>query len=214
MFALHALSRREEAWGYLQKALQKYPDDPAGTLRGMQALMLAESEPGKAQVLIDSVRQRKAANPSHHAPHIAARASARLRNASETVQWLKEAARTSFPCYSLFARDPNLDPVRSDPIFRAFMTYMQKHSRSSRRRCLVIRRDFRVPASRTEYHLLVIGQYPVARIDATATTLRAVPTATDGKVGHSTEARFFAPIQLQIYQLVGRTWHHNLSLSE
>ena len=78
----------------------------------------------------------------------------------------------------------------------------------------MIRSEFRVPASRTEYHLLVIGQDPVARIDATATTLRVVPTATDGKVVHSTEARFLAPIQLQRYQLVGRTWHRNPSSSQ
>jgi tetratricopeptide (TPR) repeat protein len=132
VFALHALGRRGEAWSYLEKALQKYPDDPAGTVRGIQALMLADSEPGKAQKLIDSVRQRKAANPSHHAAYFAASASARLRNAGDTVYWLKEAATTGFPCYSLFARDPNLDPVRSDPIFRAFMADMQKQSASLR----------------------------------------------------------------------------------
>ena len=132
VFALHALDRRGEAWSYLQKALQKYPNDPAGTLRGIQALMLADSDPASAQVLIASVRQRKAANPSHHAAYFAASASARLRNATDTVQWLKEAATTGFPCYSLFARDPNLDAVRSDPIFRAFMADMQKQSTSLR----------------------------------------------------------------------------------
>ena len=132
VFALHALGRRGEAWSYLQKALQKYPNDPAGTLRGMQALMLADSDPGNAQGLITSVRQRKASNPSHHAAYFAASASARLRNASDTVYWLKEAATTGFPCYSLFARDPNLDPVRSDPIFRAFLADMQKQSTTLR----------------------------------------------------------------------------------
>ena len=132
VFALHALGRRQEAWDSLRKAMQKDPDDPAGTLRGMQALMLAESEPTKAQALIDSVRQRKEANPSHHAAYFAASASARLRRAGDTVHWLKEAATTGFPCYSLFVRDPNLDPVRSDPQFRAFMADMQKQSASLR----------------------------------------------------------------------------------
>ena len=132
VFALHALGRRDDAWGYLRKALQKYPDDPAGTLRGIQALMLADSDPRKAQELIDSVRQRKAGNPSHHAAYFAGSASARLRKPSATVQWLKEAAATGFPCYTLFARDPNLDPVRSDPGFRAFMADMQKQSASLR----------------------------------------------------------------------------------
>ena len=38
-----------------------------------------------------------------------------------------------------------------------------------------------------KYHLLVIGQDQVARVDATATTLKVVVTATDGKVVHSME---------------------------
>jgi len=132
VFALHGLGRRDEALGYLQKALQKYPDDPSGNLRGIQALLLAESDPGRAEGLIDGVRQRKTANPSHHAAYFAACASARLRNASEAVHWLKEAAASGFPCYSLFARDPNLDPIRSDAGFQAFMSELQKQSTSLR----------------------------------------------------------------------------------
>jgi hypothetical protein len=80
-------------------------------------------------------RQRaseKGGDPSHHAAYFAACASARLRNASDTVYWLKEAATTGFPCYSLFARDPNLDSVRSDPIFREFMADLQKQSTALR----------------------------------------------------------------------------------
>ena len=132
IFALHALGRRKEAWSYLEKALQKYPTDPTGNVRGIQALLLAESDPLKAQALIDSVRERKAANPSHHAAYFAGCASARLRKPAEAVQWLKEAADTGFPCYSLFSRDPNLDPIRSDQGFQAFMAEMQKRSTSLR----------------------------------------------------------------------------------
>ena len=60
-------------------------------------------------------------------------ALARLRRAGEAVAWLREAAETGFPCYSLFARDPNLDPIRPDPEFRRFMAEMQKSSASLRR---------------------------------------------------------------------------------
>ena len=38
-----------------------------------------------------------------------------------------------------------------------------------------------------KYHLLVVGQDQVARVDATTTALRVVVTATDGKVVHSME---------------------------
>ena len=37
------------------------------------------------------------------------------------------------------------------------------------------------------YHLLVVGQDQVARVDATATSLKVVVTATDGKVVHAVE---------------------------
>ncbi len=133
VFALHRLGRRDEAWSHLRGALAKYGTDPSGNLPGVEALLLAESEPRRAQELIAGVRQRKAANPSHHAAYFAASALARIGRAEEAVGWLQEAAATGFPCYSLFERDPNLDPIRPDPHFQAFMAEMQKSSASLRR---------------------------------------------------------------------------------
>jgi tetratricopeptide (TPR) repeat protein len=133
VFALHRLGRREEAWSHLRRALSKHPDDANGNLRGMEAMLRAESEPQHAQELIDSVARRKAANPSHHAAYFAACASARMRKTVEAVRWLREAASTGFPCYSLFARDPNLDPIRQEPLFQAFMADMKKESASLRK---------------------------------------------------------------------------------
>ena len=132
-FALLRLGRREEAWVQLRRALSKYPDDPSGALLGMEAMLLAESEPLKAQALIERVAKRKAVNPSHHAAYFAACAWARMRRAPEAVQWLREAADTGFPCYPLFARDANLDPIRQDPRFQAFLDEMQKRSASLRK---------------------------------------------------------------------------------
>jgi hypothetical protein len=51
----------------------------------------------------------------------------------EAVRSLQEAAETGFPCYPLFARDPNLDRVRQDPRFQAFLADMQKQSDSLRK---------------------------------------------------------------------------------
>ena len=133
VFALHRLGRRDEAWSHLRRALAKYGNDPSGNLPGVEALLLAESEPRRAQELIASVRQRKAANPSHHAAYFAAAALARMGRADEAVGWLQEAASTGFPCYSLFERDPTLDPIRRDPRFQAFMAETQKSSASLRR---------------------------------------------------------------------------------
>ena len=56
-----------------------------------------------------------------------------MRRAQEAVQYLREAAETGFPCYPLFAQDPNLDPIRQDPRFQAFLADMQKRSESLRK---------------------------------------------------------------------------------
>jgi TolB-like protein/DNA-binding winged helix-turn-helix (wHTH) protein/Tfp pilus assembly protein PilF len=132
-FALLRLGRRDEAWVQLRRALRKYPNDPSGALPGIEAMLLAESEPLKAQELIEKVAKRKAINPSHHAAYFAACAWARMRRAEEAVKWLREAAETGFPCYPLFVRDANLDPIRQDPRFRAFLAEMQKRSGSLRK---------------------------------------------------------------------------------
>jgi DNA-binding winged helix-turn-helix (wHTH) protein/Tfp pilus assembly protein PilF len=132
-FALLRLGRPEEAWVQLKQASQKYPNDPSGALPGIEAMLLAESEPLRAQKLLEQVAKRKAINPSHHAAYFAAAASARMGRAPEAVQWLREAAETGFPCYALFADDANLDPIRKDPQFQAFLENMQRQSASLRK---------------------------------------------------------------------------------
>jgi DNA-binding winged helix-turn-helix (wHTH) protein/Tfp pilus assembly protein PilF len=132
-FALLRLGKRDDAWLHLRKAQQKYPNDPSGGLSGIEAMLLAESEPVKAQTLIEKVAQRKAVNPSHHAAYFAASAWARMGRAEEAVASLREASRTGFPCYPLFERDTNLDPIRQDPRFQAFLADMQKQFDSLRK---------------------------------------------------------------------------------
>jgi DNA-binding winged helix-turn-helix (wHTH) protein/Tfp pilus assembly protein PilF len=126
VFALLRLGKREDAWTHLRRAQRKYPNDPSGTLSGIEAMLLAESEPFKAQALIKKVAARKAVNPSHHAAYFAASAWARMGRAREAVELLREAAATGFPCYPLFARDANLDRIRQDPRFQAVLGDMQK----------------------------------------------------------------------------------------
>ena len=139
VFALQRLGRTEDAWVHLRKALHKYPDDPSGALPGMEAMLLAASEPRKAQTLIEKVAKRKAINPSHHAAYFAASAWAKMGRAEKAIQWMREAAETGFPCYTLFARDPNLDPIRQDTRFQVFLAEMQKQSGALRKALLLDR---------------------------------------------------------------------------
>jgi TolB-like protein/Tfp pilus assembly protein PilF len=126
VFVLLRLGRREEARSHLQAALQKYPNDATGNLAGIEAMLAAESEPLKALALIETVAQRKAVNPAHHAAYFAACACARMRRVEEAVHWLREAAETGFPCYPLFEKDANLDPIRQDVRFQTFMADLRK----------------------------------------------------------------------------------------
>ena len=132
-FALLRLGKREDATRQLELALRKYPDDPSGALSGIEAILLAESDPLRAQALIEKVAKRKAVNPSHHAAYFAGSAWARMGRAEEAVTSLREAAETGFPCYPLFAHDPTLDPIRHDRRFQAFLADMQKQSASLRK---------------------------------------------------------------------------------
>jgi tetratricopeptide (TPR) repeat protein len=133
VFALFRLNRRDEAWGYLKRAKDSYATDLGGTLTGMEAILLSDSDPAAAQKLIDGLRQRTATNTSHHSAYFAAIASARMRRVEEAVQWLREASETGFPCYALFERDPGLDPIRREPAFQQFMAEMAKRSASLRK---------------------------------------------------------------------------------
>jgi tetratricopeptide (TPR) repeat protein len=133
VFAMLRLNRRNDASDYLKKAKDKYSTDLGGTLTGMEAVLLADSDPVAAQKLIDGLSKRKATNTSHHSAYFAAIASARMRRVDEAVQWLREASETGFPCYSLFARDPNLDPIRQEPEFQRFTTEMEKRSNALRK---------------------------------------------------------------------------------
>jgi TolB-like protein/Tfp pilus assembly protein PilF len=132
-WALFRLGRREEGLSRLRQASREYLDDASGVLAGMEAMLLADSEPRKAVELIGKVEKRRAVGPSHHAAYFAGCAWARMANAQEAVRWLREAAETGFPCYPLFARDPNLDPIRQDPRFQTFLVDMQKQTESLRR---------------------------------------------------------------------------------
>ena len=57
----------------------------------------------------------------HHTAYNIATVSALLGRPARAVYWLRRAAETGWPCYPYFARDPNLDRIRNDPAFVAFM---------------------------------------------------------------------------------------------
>jgi hypothetical protein len=106
--------------------LKEDPEDTRGVLAGMQALLLADSRQHRqAEAKIQSAAEKKGFGPFHHTAYFIACAYARMNKAELAVKWLQEAADTGFPCYPLFERDSNLDPIRKDPAFTAFMAKLK-----------------------------------------------------------------------------------------
>jgi eukaryotic-like serine/threonine-protein kinase len=133
VWCLFMLQRREEASSRLQQALRRHPGDPGGNLASVQALLLSDTNPGRAQELIAEVAQSARMNTSHHASYFVAAAWARMGRAKEAVEWLREAADAGLPCHPLFATDPTLDPIREDPAFQAFLAEMEQNLTSLRK---------------------------------------------------------------------------------
>ena len=65
----------------------------------------------------------------HHVAYSLGAAWAQLGDAAASIRWLRQAADTGFPCYPWFARDKLLDPVRSEPAFKEFMTRLETQQR-------------------------------------------------------------------------------------
>jgi hypothetical protein len=49
-----------------------------------------------------------------------------MNKPDETVQWLQTAADDGFPCYPLFEDDGNLNSVRKNEKFMAFMARLKQ----------------------------------------------------------------------------------------
>ncbi len=61
----------------------------------------------------------------HHIEYSLGATFAQLGDVAEARKHLEEAARTGFPCYPWFARDPLLDPLREDPAFKQFLSSLE-----------------------------------------------------------------------------------------
>ena len=122
-WALLYLGRNDEATTLMERYLREHPDDPGGVVTSTRAVLFAKA--GDARRAEEDVRtaieKGKGFVHFHHTAYNAASVFALLRQPERAVYWLRQAAQTGWPCYPYFARDPNLDSVRSDPDFIAFM---------------------------------------------------------------------------------------------
>ena len=126
--ALFQLDRNEEALNLLDKYLKDYPKDEGGLGTSVKAMIFAKTGKTKdAELAIAQARQIGANfGHFHHTAYNIACAYALMNKPDETVQWLETAADDGFPCYPLFAQDKNLDAVRKNQKFVAFMAKLKR----------------------------------------------------------------------------------------
>ena len=122
-WALLYLGRDDEAATLMARYLGEHPEDRGGVVTSTRAILFAKR--GDARRAEEDVRtavvKGKGFVHFHHTAYNIATTYALLHQPTRAVYWLRQAADGGWPCYPYFARDPNLDRIRSDPDFNAFM---------------------------------------------------------------------------------------------
>ena len=129
VWALFSLGRREEASATLEQFLKENPQDNRGLGTGLQALLAASM--GQERVAEEKIKlaieKGKGFGHFHHTAYHIASAYALMNKNDEAIKFLEAAASDGFPCYPLFESDPNLNNLRQDARFIAFLaTQKQK----------------------------------------------------------------------------------------
>ncbi len=126
--ALFRLGRVAEATALIDKFLREYPMDEGGTGYSVRAMMLAKAgrRPEAEAAIAKALAAGRTFGHFHHAAYNIASAYALLGERDKAILLLQDAADNGFPCYPLFASDTQLDGLRTDPRFVAFLAKLQR----------------------------------------------------------------------------------------
>jgi tetratricopeptide (TPR) repeat protein len=129
VLALFNLGRKDEAAATLDKFVKDYPEVNRGLFASLQAVMAASAgQPRVAEEKIKfAIERGKGFGHFHHTAYHIACAYAIMNKPDEAIKWLESAADDGVPCYVLFQRDHNLDSLRQDERFKAFMEKTKEH---------------------------------------------------------------------------------------
>jgi serine/threonine protein kinase/Tfp pilus assembly protein PilF len=123
VWALFNLGKKDEAASTLERLLKEHPEDNRGLLNSLQAILAASS--GQQQLAEEKIKlavsHGKGFGHFHHTTYYIASAYALMHKTDEAMKWLEATANDGFPCYPMFERDANLNNLRSDSRFEAFL---------------------------------------------------------------------------------------------
>ncbi len=121
------LGREQEASDLMEQYLRAHPEDRGGVVTSTRAILEARrGEPTRAAADIrTAIVKGKGFIHFHHTAYNIASVYALLGQPQRAMYWLRQATEGGWPCYPYYARDPNLDQIRSDPAFVAFMKQLK-----------------------------------------------------------------------------------------
>ena len=122
-WALLYLDKDAEAATLMASYLAEHPEDRGGVVTSTRAILFAKrGDARRAEADVrTATRKGKGFVHFHHTAYNIASVYALLGQPSRALYWLRQAAETGWPCYPYFERDPNLDRIRSDREFVAFL---------------------------------------------------------------------------------------------
>src|SRR5215831_2784000 len=117
------LGRREEAMAVAEDYLKASPDDPGGVVNSTEAMIFAANgDAARAEQKIKlAIELGKGFGHFHHTAYNIGCAYALMNRQAEALSWLQTASDNGLPAYPLYAMDHNLDHLRQNQGFIAFM---------------------------------------------------------------------------------------------
>ncbi len=115
------LGRIDEAGLRVQQALEKFPNEPY--INSVAAILYAargEKKLAEERIKISS-RTGETLGHFHHVAYNLGVAFALMNNRAEAIRWLQKTTEDGLHCFPLFANDPYLNNLRSDPQFKLFL---------------------------------------------------------------------------------------------
>jgi tetratricopeptide (TPR) repeat protein/predicted Ser/Thr protein kinase len=126
--ALLRLGRDEEAAALVERYFKDYSTDKGGMVTSVRAMMLAKAgKKGEADATIEhAIEIGRGYAHFHHTSYNIASAYALMNEPEQAMKWLQVTADEGFPNYPLFEGDAQLNNLRNDPRFIAFMAQQKQ----------------------------------------------------------------------------------------
>jgi Flp pilus assembly protein TadD len=109
-----------------EETLARLPSNTTSDRRAqavLASLLAARHANAEARALVKTILD--GGYMDHHIAYSLGATHAQLGDFSEATRWLEKAAETGLPCYPWHARDPLLNPLRSDPEFQRFLSGLE-----------------------------------------------------------------------------------------